>query len=753
MGTIAGVGGLFIGLYYNGLTAVGTAIYSKTPNNIRDLLARERTGSTYMGYLSYVTFFALGLIAMNMFGLGPLRLAALFMVLLAGVGIFVFVALGQSAFNYFDPTELSKTFIFELQSSFKKVTTSGFFFKDPSIQNHLNKVTSAAISTLKTLTDIIEKQEHLNGQSFFDFSKMIVRLLIYYQNQKKRIPTKSFWYDLKYQHPDWYTSDYTSVELAQNTGTSISPKSVQDNYWLENDLLTIPIKCFEINLKAKRLELAIDVVRLINHYLKALAENGEVNTALDLVERLLKIHSENLGEVSPGKEESVKEIAIFETLLILKAEILIAFSAETQKLSPEKISERIKKIEWVDSKSIYSTNFPPNLLADLEWLQKTILFELDCEGEILSPQWYQAELVILFHAQKINENIDCLFKRSKTLKSKNLKDLSLQKRPWHLSCFISHELEYINKTYAHFSRLSEVWKSLIEKRHIKKLPWPKLEFSNLFSDLDSQKKELIKMLPQAVKSLSPFKRTEEFPDYLGQFLNLMGESILEYCTENKMDLANELYPGYFEGCILKFGQLFPDSSLEGRNFENAYTLACGPILELIELSGYVKLFSEYYGNDSSWDVIKDIWDKYLSDQNAPKKMESLASILRSDEQNPGLSPSSLHRTGWSQMTYRFLRENVMKAFRQRKSIPGVVDFIRPEEIALHQSPLVRIFSEGDFSCSFDGGHIFISEYLLKRADSKGVNFKGSWKDLTEAIKREAKNNTFVKDELKKREQA
>ena len=47
LATISGIGGIFIGLYYAGISAVGSAIYAKVPNNVRDLLAQERFGNVY----------------------------------------------------------------------------------------------------------------------------------------------------------------------------------------------------------------------------------------------------------------------------------------------------------------------------------------------------------------------------------------------------------------------------------------------------------------------------------------------------------------------------------------------------------------------------------------------------------------------------------------------------------------------------------------------------------------------------------
>jgi hypothetical protein len=107
LATVAATCGVLIGLYYAATTAIAGAIYSNVPNTIRDLLARDRVGNIYMNFLSFVTFPSIALLAMKAAGLPPIWLAALLLLLSAGVSIVAFVRLGARAFYLFDPTTLS----------------------------------------------------------------------------------------------------------------------------------------------------------------------------------------------------------------------------------------------------------------------------------------------------------------------------------------------------------------------------------------------------------------------------------------------------------------------------------------------------------------------------------------------------------------------------------------------------------------------------------------------------------------------
>lgn len=107
LATVSGIGGIFIGLYFAGITTVGAAVYSTVPNNLRELLARERFGNVYMRFLAFLTFIGLCLIGLRILGYPRIHLAIPLIVLLSGVGIIAFVKYGRMFFYLFDPTRLS----------------------------------------------------------------------------------------------------------------------------------------------------------------------------------------------------------------------------------------------------------------------------------------------------------------------------------------------------------------------------------------------------------------------------------------------------------------------------------------------------------------------------------------------------------------------------------------------------------------------------------------------------------------------
>ena len=250
---VIGIGGVFIGLYYAAISAVGGAIYARVPNNIRDLLAKEQVGNVYMRLLALLTSFAVCLLAFHTLGLEPILLAIPFFILGAGVMIIGFVRLGARAFYFFDPTLLSDRLFKQLFQYHRQVQAGGYRWLDPSFQNYTRQRAQNTVDTLTAVSDIASKEPHLNDHPLAGLCKNLLVFLCDYEIVKKSIPTGSLWYRQKYAHPDWYRTSNTKTSLAYETATGLSPETVSDSRWIESAILPIVQRCLEINMERETL--------------------------------------------------------------------------------------------------------------------------------------------------------------------------------------------------------------------------------------------------------------------------------------------------------------------------------------------------------------------------------------------------------------------------------------------------------------------------------------------------------------------
>lgn len=135
LGTIAAIGGVFIGLYYAALTAAMTAVYAQMPNTVRQLLMQERFGNAYMRFVATVTFLSLILLLLQTLGIRTTAGAAPLLTLASGVAVFGFVKLGNWAFRLFDPTAVSHSVFRGAYLMLKQVAVGGYQWRSPAFQH------------------------------------------------------------------------------------------------------------------------------------------------------------------------------------------------------------------------------------------------------------------------------------------------------------------------------------------------------------------------------------------------------------------------------------------------------------------------------------------------------------------------------------------------------------------------------------------------------------------------------------------
>lgn len=184
--SIAGLTGVFIGLYYAALSAVGSTLYSQFPVSIRSLLKEERTGAIYMRFLSWLGFACISLAMSRALGAPPSALCLTFSVVFCAVAIFGFAYLGRSVFDFFDPATLSYEVYASVQRQIKKVAGTDNSATSTEIHKAAHRIASNSLNALDEIRKIVAPREHLKD-SYIQLVGNAIRLSIFYSLTKQTI--------------------------------------------------------------------------------------------------------------------------------------------------------------------------------------------------------------------------------------------------------------------------------------------------------------------------------------------------------------------------------------------------------------------------------------------------------------------------------------------------------------------------------------------------------------------------------------
>ena len=718
-----GLGGLFIGLYYAAIASVGTSGYADAPNNIRDLLAYETVGHAYMRFVSILTLMSFLLLTFHVLGYPPVPLAALLISFGTGLAILGFVYLGTRAFNLLDPTVLCDVVVLRLHRHCTQVQAGSYRWSDPSFQEHAHLAARDNMTTLALLSDIIAPAQHLNGRPFVNLCKKLLSFLMWYESAKNRIPTDSRWYTRRYVHPHWYHMSDTTTSLAHDTGTMVPPHTTSDKRWIESSTLAIVRRCLEVNVNHERYELVNELLLRLNDYCALLAREDQVEVSCQLVRAIASWCSGPYTR-DPARSPDIAshQVTICELLAVMPTNVLLAYSQVLRANTSSFTRRHLQQISWARPLSLYRVGFPEHVVTELEWLRPRLEFEVKVEGRMVTPLWYIQERLALKNAEHVRGAITAVVDDF----CNHFRDLIQlaggAQGGWLAAVFISREQEYLKKLNGAWKELFSCWADVGRPRRVEGLPT--IDQDAFVAKKDGEELQVLQSMAEASVALGRLERPKNYPDFGGQFLHSVGEALLSAAAANEPGIIGALFGRYLTASVLQFERLRPENDEARWRQERATKVAVAPLLDAMDLAGYVILFAERYDNAALSEPVRVAWDGYVRQQR--EVLETMASAVRLTESAFELAHRSIVRAGWKQMVAATFEGAGYGMAPSRGGGPR----------ARHPSAVVRAF-EGRDVLGYDGVDVFVAQYVRRREGCGDLNFGSRRRRLDRVMERDA----------------
>lgn len=728
----ASVSGVFLGLYFTAISVIASSVYAKVPSDIRALLLKEKVGNFYIEVLIVLTSICLVLLGYNSVGGNPGVLNLIAVTLLGCFGIISFGILGIRAFFFFDPTRLSDTIFSDLLENVRSATINGFRWSDPSFQSHYHKQALKNISTLDTLIAISSQERYLKSESLSPILQKLVFFLKEYGNQRSHIPSHSRWYTYVPRYKDWFLTDSSALEMAVQSRVQIQPDMIPDHFWLEDKAIEILIAGSEEVIKGD-FEKAYEVINVINTYLENLGANLELRKGKEVIKEITNLIDNYFEdwkfEIS---KRTNNDLALYEMYLLMPISLVLGFNKFLREAKSQDLISKIDSIDWNNSKEIYK-GFPPLLLERLEFIQSRLYFEWKVESNFISPNWYIRQLIAIRYLELLKEAVDetlLLLDKFFVLRSEYL----LSQKKFVLVAFHSHRaLELINKVEAHQPHLKKLIEGLNITKNEKNLKWVNWDWQAIDNKLSQTKDKLMMSLAKCLPALSPIDSGEDFPDLFGQTYSFICEDCYESMqVKNKVTFKN-LFPLLFMASFSAYEKLRTKATDLLQQYAIAIVLE--PLIDIMELSGYAKIYSELYDNPGIWDECVRVWNIHFDENKDSKNaVQHLIDLYKYKKKLFGLTPRDIIRTKWKIGLLNTLSEMQLIYDPFSSGIPWKEDVT-----VKHKSPFIRALCRGRYEPHISGTEVFIISYLLKRPESKDVEFK-DLHGLDRAMKREENNN-------------
>ncbi|MHA1288055.1 MAG: hypothetical protein ACTSPB_11690 [Candidatus Thorarchaeota archaeon] len=642
--------------------------------------------------------------------------------------------LGRRAFQLFDPTLLSNIVFWRILRWSKYASSDGVLWKDKSFQVHYRKQVFSGLEDLSSLVDVCVKDSQLRDRPLANLLNSLKALYRNYSGIKKKIPPSSSWFQQIPEYKSWFLLPYDRVRLATSTETDITPELKSDPYGVESELLRLKLSGLETFLGDESLLLAIESIDSLGAFLSELARLWEIPFAMaelraftDLVAKSVEPIKFEKGRISETKKNLTEKIALIDYLGLIPISILLSYSKSIEDIDLTKTGKSIEHLDWERLRSIFSLNLPPTILERMEYIQKRVKFEILAEDKVVSANWYLKQLVFQSIALNLFECINKLLDEASNFYQARQEWGNLSFMLYEAQ-IISRGLEFGNKLQAHLNILRRFSEQLEQHRIEKTIPWPEYNWNEIERKLSDFVKDLYIRYSNLIPHLSQLEARKDIPDYFGRAVHLAGEKCFESMINNDYESFSRMFPNYFLGSLQVYELLRRETA--DWLAEQAVPASSQPIIDLVEISGYSKFFSELHGEDRFWELCKSIWDEYLAIDM--QRLDLLGLLISYNSKLFLITNRSVLRTQWKIDINRLLDEipRVNEPVESLSAIPRHISYLD------HPSKLVRVFggTDASYDSFYDGIDIFVHFYLREIEEAKAINF-GNVRDIKEAIER------------------
>jgi len=336
----------------------------------------------------------------------------------------------------------------------------------------------------------------------------------------------------------------------------------------------------------------------------------------------------------------------------------------------------------------------------------------------------------------LHEAVDLLFKANDRLYGAWHKRLVEANRPWTPAITLNRQGEYLAKLKTHFGKIASNETEYQSAKVLQDmLGWPPGQADAFKTRAVAAERTYEIAVAKAAVGLVGVKRGSHVPDFAGEFLLRTAGTLLEAIWRNDLPTFGALFPLFFDASVNKVAALLHN----GEAFANAaeqiqrLNVAMGPLLDLMELSGYAILSSELHQSSEPWGSGKTRWDRYLLEKDAgPKRMQLISGILQLADVPMTAAPGELIRTGWRTQIHQLLRNVPVQ-----EDFLGSASGIYRRQQVQHASALVRILARNTFSSFYRGIDIFVAMYFAQQLAGVLENLDLRASGLIDALRRES----------------
>lgn len=715
LATFVQVAGVFLGLYFAALSPVVNS-YAAAAEDVRQRLIDEMVRNGYINLIAFFAAFASLLLAETAFGVQPGPSSLLLATILAVVAVLSFVVLGVRTFSYLDPSQLGRRIPGEVIRWITAATPRGRRWRTAALQHYYQQRAESLLQTQRRIVELGVQNGRSSVSGLVGVALGSLILWQAYSALKNRIPSSSLWFPRVSRHPNWHTSPGGEVDRSVLIGLPVRAESAPDLMWLEKHLSAIVTSSLEGLLPRNDRALVSRIVSTGGGALEAMAGNWQLVEAFQLLGAIRPLVLATVRRPTPAVRSEVEE----QTTQILDlldhyglgiVRLLLGLSRKLDRISTGSFTASIEVIQWDRLETINAADLPRPVLDDLGIAGKRLAFEQEVDGDTTTPTWYTQQFAARSFLDYLTSTLAELVSCVESAFAGEIDALIDEERYLYVALLADRGTEACRKCLTLVESARRLALSLESLRRVEEEPWPTIDLSNCQRRVELLRKRLVSAQARIVIPLSFSQpRPPDWPDFAGQARFTLASEAYRAMAEGDEELFAGIFRPLLVACI-KFTQQL-SSQIHSADTESQMVFVTEPIADLIDLSGYARIYADLDGKDY-WDVARSAWDTYLATLNDPEAvLEYFAATVVLREGVFGIPPFQTIRTRW-----RLDLENRLRD-RGLLSEDMLVES-SPMNRDVHASPLIRALVGRSWTLRSDPANVFLVTFVKahKAADN------------------------------------
>lgn len=734
-GVLAQISGLILALYFTTMSILVSTIYSKVPDNIRNLIAREKVGGGYIGLLMCLSATALIELGAILYGKDP-SLMVLFVVLLMSLmALLTLHILIHNIFHFFNPMQLAKAYIFPEAINWARKATYGHPGWDSShFQYHCYEQVNQRLSIYKNIVDLLIEDTNSNNASLTSLMIMELSFLSLYTKIKNQIPTDSRWYEYQAEHPKWFETNSSSADISMKANIPLLHQEKPNHLWVEERVTNNLRVILSHLLKKRDYEHAHQLVQKLQESCTIIAKAFALKEAYFLTSVYDELILEYLPTAALDEKNKTYQLALADFYGANHVNIPIECEKMLEEISPDILRKKIQLINWKKPASVYKSNFPVSILLSIEHILQLKQNQLIVDKSVKVPEWYDLEIIAIECLKFLHETTEEVISQYEKAFTDKVRAIKGQDARFSMMQILTRGLEGYSKCLRFLSIAESFDKGLHNLILVKEIPHPTLEWSKHKKRIKDVRSKVIEGFGSFALAINPKDIDKSIPDYIGHAYWLFAQECFFALCEQDEKRYKVAYPTY----MVLMDQMWEELSSvlqKGKDIEYYSSVLSEIFIDAMAIGGYAKLFNEFR-EGNYWKITVDVWDAYLKspereDTDVLNVFLSIAEY-KSNPFQPSITSRNIERTGWEQKYNHIVKNEV-----------GLSDdyfYHMQNQNARHlvKSALVRAF--GASFRMYHAENVFIYSYILQKPEMKNAEVDIRTKQFIESFESTLRND-------------